>query len=84
MYYEQPSDDERKRLIENVLGTYLAARFSWKQVFEVSADLSHAEIDQACRDAIKNAILNDRTKVNTTELRGTLKERQDAHKGLRE
>jgi len=83
MYYEQPSEDERKRLIENVLGTYLAVRFSWKQVLESSADLSHAEIDQACRDAIKNAILSDRTKVNATELMNTIKERQDAHKGLR-
>jgi SpoVK/Ycf46/Vps4 family AAA+-type ATPase len=68
IYYEQPSDDERKRLIKNVLGLYLTDSFSWKQVLESSADLSHAEIDQACRDAIKNAILSDRTKVNATEL----------------
>lgn len=75
MYYEQPGEDERKRLIENVLGTYLAASFSCKQVLESSADLSHADIDQACRDAIKNVILNDRTKVNAAELLSTIKER---------
>lgn len=83
MYYEQPSDEERKRLIENVLGTYLAPRFAWKQVIADSCDLSHAEIDQACRDAIKNAILSDRAKVNATELICTIKERMDAHKGIR-
>ena len=49
MYYDQPSDEERKRLIENVLGTYLASRFAWTQVIADSCDLSHAEIDQACR-----------------------------------
>jgi SpoVK/Ycf46/Vps4 family AAA+-type ATPase len=83
MYYEQPSDEERKRLIENVLGTYLASRFAWKQVIADSCDLSHAEIDQACRDAIKNAILSDRAKVNATDLICTIKERMDAHKGIR-
>ncbi len=43
----------------------------------------HAEIDQACRDAIKNAILSERTKVNASELLCTLKERREVHKGLR-
>lgn len=84
MYYEQPSDEERKRLIKNVLGTYLGSRFSWKQVTTGSNGLSHAEIDQACRDTIKKAILSERTKVNATELLSALKERKAAHKGLRE
>lgn len=84
MYYEQPSDEERKRLIKNVLGTYLGSRFSWKQVTTESNGLSHAEIDQACRDTIKKAILSERTKVNATELLSALNERSAAHKGLRE
>jgi SpoVK/Ycf46/Vps4 family AAA+-type ATPase len=83
LYYEQPSDTERKRLIENVLGAYLAHRFSWKQVLTDSADLSHAEIDQACRDAIKNIILSEKTKVKANELLTTLKERRNTHKELR-
>ncbi|MBU4316220.1 MAG: ATP-binding protein [Proteobacteria bacterium] len=83
IYYEQPSDEERKRLIENVLGTYMDARFAWKQVITASLELSHAEIDHACRDAIKNAILSDKTKVNATELLVMLEERRDAHRGLK-
>jgi SpoVK/Ycf46/Vps4 family AAA+-type ATPase len=83
MYYERPSDEARKRLIENILGTYLETQFAWSQVVAESSDLSHAEIDQACRDAIKNAILSDRAQVNETELLKTLKDRRDAHKGLR-
>jgi SpoVK/Ycf46/Vps4 family AAA+-type ATPase len=83
MYYEQPSDDERKRLIKNVLGTYLAPRFAWKKVISESSDLSHAEIDKACRDAIKNAILSERTHVNAKELLLALNERMDVHIGLR-
>lgn len=83
MYYEQPTDDERKRLIENVLGTYLPPRLAWKKIVSESRDLSHAEIDQACRDAIKNAILAEQSRVETNVLLNTLKERLDAHKGLR-
>lgn len=83
MYYEQPTDDERKHLIANVLGTYLHPRLVWKKIVSESKDLSHAEIDQACRDSIKNAILTEQSKVDTTSLLNTLKERLGAHTGLR-
>ena len=81
--YEQPSEEERKRLIANVLGTWLGPRFAWKQVIVKSHELSHAEIDLACRDSIKNAILSEKSKVNATDLLRSLKERQDIYKGLR-
>lgn len=84
MYYEKPSDEERKRLIENVMGIYLASRFAWKHVISQSSNLSHAEIDIACRDSVKNAILSERAKVKASELLRTLNERRDAHRGMRE
>lgn len=83
MYYEQPTDEERRRLIENVLGTYLGSRFAWKQVIADSRDLSHAEIDQACRDAIKHMILSEKNAVTATDLLMTINERNDAHRGSR-
>jgi len=83
LYYEKPTEEERKHLIKNVLGTYLRSRFAWKQVVAKSHELSQAEIDLACRDAIKNAILSEKSRVNATDLLRTLKERQDIHRGLR-
>ncbi len=83
LYYDLPSSEERKCLIENVLGIFKAAKFVWKDVLADSDGLSHAEIDQACRDAIKKAILNDDTKVNATSLIESLHNRQDARKGQR-
>ncbi len=83
MYYEQPTDDDRRRLIENVLGKYLRPRPSWKKIIQESSELSHAEIDLACRDAIKNAILSGQSEVDTNTIVNTLKERLDVHKGLR-
>lgn len=81
LYYEQPTPEERKRLIQNVLGAFLASKFTWKTVLAESEGLSHAEIDQACRDAIKQTILSDKQKVNPSLLRQMLNERQSAHVG---
>lgn len=79
LHYERPEVSERKLLIQNILGTFLGSRFAWKAVLAESSGLSHAEIDQACRDAIKQAILIDKSSVNATQLRQMLKERQNAH-----
>lgn len=83
LYYEKPDTDQRKALISNVLGTFMASRFGWKQVLVEGEELSHAEIDHACRDAIKNAILADRNKITATQLLVTLRERQGSHNGMR-
>ena len=84
LYYENPETEQRKSLIANVLGTYMAPRFAWKQVLQESEGLSHAEIDHACRDAIKNAILADQNKISAKYLLITIRERQGTRKGIRE
>lgn len=83
LFYQKPTELERKQLIENVLGTFKATRFGWKSVLSKSNDLSHAEIVLACTDAIKKAILSDENKVSATELCSMIANRHDAHKGLR-
>jgi len=83
LYYKLPNDEDRKRLIRNIMGAFLPARFAWKTVLANSKKLSHAEVDQACRDAIKRAILNDEKKVNASHLSRMLKERQIAYNGWR-
>ena len=80
LYYDVPTKLERQRLIENVLGVFKDSKFAWKAVLTDSDGLSHAEIDQACRDAIKKAILNDTPTVNATSLLEALRNRQDARK----
>ncbi|MGB5686338.1 MAG: ATP-binding protein [Candidatus Electrothrix sp.] len=84
LYYENPEIEQRKSLIANVLGTFMASRFAWKQVLQESEGLSHAEIDHACRDAVKNAILTDQNKISAKYLLLTIRERQGTHKGIRE
>ncbi|MDX9972560.1 MAG: ATP-binding protein [FCB group bacterium] len=83
LYYGLPEEAERQHLIQNVLGTYLAPKFAWKAVLSESAELSQADIDNACRDAIKQVILADKKYVTPTLLRAALAERHSAQRGLR-
>ena len=79
LHYNLPDEAARRRLMGNILGTF-KGRLGWKSVLAESEGLSHAEIDQACRDSIKHAILNDSVKVGTSSLVTTLRERKETHK----
>lgn len=83
LYYQSPSEVERKQLITNLMGTFLPSRFGWKTVLDKSSDLSHGEIVLACNDAIKDAILSDKHKVSGKELCVMVANRQHVHSGLR-
>jgi SpoVK/Ycf46/Vps4 family AAA+-type ATPase len=79
LYFEIPDPADRQRLMENVLGTFRPTDFAWEAVLTASDILSHAEIDHACRDAIKDAILQDRQTVAEAGLLKTLRERRQTH-----
>lgn len=81
LHYHPPAEQERRHLIGNVLGTFMGPRFAWKKVLAASDGLSHAEIDHACRDAIKTAILNDERKTNATQLIEILEQRHETYLG---
>ena len=78
LHYGLPDEASRRRLIENILGCF-KGRLGWKSVMKESSGLSHAEIDHACRDSIKEAILGDKEKVETKALVRTLRERSQTH-----
>ncbi|MFT4547957.1 MAG: SpoVK/Ycf46/Vps4 family AAA+-type ATPase [Pseudoalteromonas tetraodonis] len=78
LHYGLPDEPSRRQLIENVLGSF-KGRLGWKSVLNESAGLSHAEIDHACRDAIKEAILADQHQIGTKALVRTLRERSQTH-----
>ena len=77
LYYKSPDESERRKLIENILGSFKDSDFSWERVTDKSNGLSHSEIDMACRDAIKCAILSNKPKVNVTLLLETINNRQE-------
>lgn len=79
LYYDLPTADEVIRLIENRLCEFKPAKMSLKTATMAAETLSHAEIGQACDDAIKEAILSGRQKVTATALKAMLKERRSAY-----
>lgn len=80
LYYGLPEPEERKRLIQNLLGSFLS-KLNWKGVLEQSEGLSQAEINQACQDSIKEAILSDKKTVDYPLLRQMLRERRNQYTG---
>jgi SpoVK/Ycf46/Vps4 family AAA+-type ATPase len=79
LYYEMPNAADRQRLIANVLGCFSGKSLDWQSILKKSEQLSHAEIDHAGRDAIKDAILNDRKTVSSSALLKRLEERRLTH-----
>lgn len=79
LHYDLPGKEERLRLIANLLGTYYNKNFSLKKAADVASGLSHAEIDRACRDAIKLAVLKNKNRVTLKSLTELLNERQSAY-----
>ncbi len=84
LYYALPDDSDKTRLMENIAGSFLSPQIEWKKVIKEAAGLSHAEIDLACRDAVKQAILSDLQTVDASLMAQMLKERQASHQTLSE
>ena len=79
LYYHLPMGDEIRELMENRLGRFRGKKLSLKTAVKEAETLSHAEITQACDDAIKEAILGDRGTVTATLLKKMLRERRSAY-----
>ncbi len=58
-----PEKAEIERLIENRLGAFRSKKMQLETSAKIAESLSHAEIAQACDDAIKETILADRKTV---------------------
>ena len=78
LYYEKPTQSETLSLLRNRLGSFLG-RFSLDTPAQIADGLSHAEIAQACDDAIKDAVLSDRSKVTQKSLVQMLKDRKQTY-----
>ena len=81
LHYNLPDAESRKRLISNLLGTFQHRQFPMEKAALAGKGLSHSEIDRACRDAIKLAILDSKTRVAFKTFSTLLKERHEAYLG---
>ena len=80
LHYHLPDCVEIRRLIENRLGSFRTKSMKLDACAELAVSLSHAEVAQACDDAIKEAILADRKSVTATLLKKMIEERLSAYR----
>ena len=83
LHYHQPTKDEIERLIINRLGAFKSDFSKLESVYEIALSLSHAEITQACDDAIKETILSDKSNVTSELLKKMILERKSAYLGTK-
>ena len=79
LHYKLPGEIEIRRLILNRLGEYAIEDMKLEDVISKSTSLSQSEIARACDDAIKEAILNDKDRVDDALLSWMIEERNAAY-----
>jgi len=82
LYYRLPTEQEIKQLIKNCLGTFKSKKLSFKELLQEAKFLSQAEITEACKEAIKICILENRKTVTTALLKNILQERRKVYEKL--
>lgn len=75
--FDMPSDEEIKRIVSIGLRPFKTRRLAWSKVISAAAGLSQAEITKAAEDAVKAAILEEKSSVTTDQLLRRLRERRE-------
>ncbi|WP_316187961.1 MULTISPECIES: ATP-binding protein [unclassified Bradyrhizobium] len=72
---------DKARIVEALkikLGAFATGRIQWPKVAVTAQGLNFADITRACEDAIKDAIIHDRTSVTHSELVHAISDRKTA------
>lgn len=78
--YNLPSEKEIINLLNNKLSSFKPT-FKLEPLVKIALGLSHAEITSACQDAIKDAILHNKTKVEKAKLTKFLEHKRSVYAG---
>ncbi|MBC6491277.1 AAA family ATPase [Flavihumibacter stibioxidans] len=78
--YSLPSEKEIIKLLTNKLSSFKST-FILEPLVKIALGLSHAEITSACQDAIKDAILRNKTKVEKAKLIKFLEQKRSVYAG---
>ena len=78
--YGLPSQEIADKVMRARLAQLDTSRVDWSKVLRAAEDLSHADLARACEHVAKNALLAQRTNVETGELVDALGERHAAHR----
>ena len=79
LYYTLPDNNAIEELLVNRLAGYWEKTPYIQQLVHAAMGLNHAEITQACNDAIKYAILNDKNTVEDLWVQEAIVARQSKY-----
>jgi len=77
IYYNYPEEQYQKKLIKYTLASFWPTKFLWEAILSESNGLSHADITQACKNAIKETILADKKQISLGLLKQMLQEKRN-------
>ena len=82
LHYELPDQTQVVRLLKARLSSAVTKGVRWKSLAHLAVGLSYAEITRASNEALKDALIHERAKVEETNIRAMLAERKDAAQKL--
>lgn len=77
--YPLPSHQVAEMVMKRQLALLNTTNVDWRRLLEAVGGLSHADLVRACQQSVKNAILEQRGHVTTSEILEALEERRRAH-----
>ena len=83
LHYELPDASQVVRLLKTRLSGSVAKGTRWQRLADVAAGLSYAEITRASNEALKDALIHERAKVEERDVRAMLEERKSVAEKLR-
>ena len=78
--YTLPSSEEIINTIKTRLGSFADSKMDWSTVAKAAETLSYADLTRAADEAIKDALIHDRTKVTNLDLRSPFEDRRAIRK----
>lgn len=73
--FDMPSDEQIKALVTTYVRPLKHARLGWKSIVKAAQGLSQSEIARASEDAVKTAILDERSTIATADILRRLNDR---------
>ncbi len=75
--FKAPTDEHIQKIIKVNLRPLKYPRLGWKNILKAASGLSQSEISRAAEDAVKTAILDQRTSLRTQDIVSRLEERRE-------
>lgn len=74
--YGLPTTNMARRLVENRLSNFDIRRLGWRSILDTARGMTHDDIVKACEEAAKDAVLDQRRRILTDDLKRALSQRR--------